>query len=142
MPTTQADIVAFLDRRTEALRRKDIDQLMSFYAPDVVYFDLVPPLRYLGAAALRSRFVDWFEGWHSAISQEVRDLTVLASDEVAAAHMLIRTSGTRTNGQHVGYWVRATDFCKRSGQGWLITHEHISVPVDVKSRSAVMDLVP
>ena len=42
----------------------------------------------------------------------------------------------------VGFWVRATDGCRRSDDEWRITHEHISLPVDPMSRSAVMDLVP
>ncbi len=69
-------------------------------------------------------------------------MTILASGDVAAAHMLIRTSGTLKNGREVGYWVRATDSLQRSNERWLITHEHISLPIDMRSGSAVMDLVP
>ena len=115
---------------------------MSLYSDDIVYFDLVPPLRYAGSAALRARFSDWFERWQSAIGQELRDVTILASGDVAAAHMLIRTSGTLKTGQEVGYWVRTTDFCRRSDLKWQITHEHVSLPVDLKSGRPAMDLVP
>jgi ketosteroid isomerase-like protein len=73
---------------------------------------------------------------------EIRDLTILASGDVAAAHMLIRTSGTLKNGHEVGYWVRATICCQRSHNRWLITHEHISLPVHPGSWRAAMDLVP
>lgn len=44
---------ALIRRRVEdsakALRAKDIDGVMSLYAPDIVSFDIVPPLRYVGA---------------------------------------------------------------------------------------------
>ena len=142
MDAIHADIEAFLERRNEAIRRRDIDRLMSFFAPDLVYFDLVPGLRYIGAAAMRERFLDWFGRWQSGIGQEVHDLMVTASGDVAAAHMLIRTSGTLTTGQQVGYWVRASDVLRRSAQTWVITHEHISLPVDLQTRRAMMDLVP
>jgi ketosteroid isomerase-like protein len=66
----------------------------------------------------------------------------MANGDLAAAHMLIRASGTLKSGQEVDYWVRTTNCCQRSSQTWLITHEHVSLPVDMKSRSAVMDLVP
>jgi ketosteroid isomerase-like protein len=56
--------------------------------------------------------------------------------------MLTHTSGALKNGHEVGHWVRATVCCVRSHHGWLITHEHISLPVDVRSRTAVMDLAP
>ena len=121
---------------------KDIDRLMSLYSPDVVYFDLVPPLRYAGAAALRARFLDWFGRWTGSIGQEIRDLNVLASGDVASAHMLIWASGTLKDGREVGYWVRTTNGCQRSNDRWLITHEHVSLPVDMASGRAAMDLVP
>jgi ketosteroid isomerase-like protein len=142
MASTQSEVTALLDSRSEAIRLKDIDRLMSLYSPDIVYFDLVPPLRYVGSAALRGRFSHWFERWKTSIGQETRDLSILASGEVAAAHMLIRASGTLKNGREVGYWVRATNFFQRSNQRWLIAHEHISLPVNVESGQAAMDLVP
>jgi ketosteroid isomerase-like protein len=121
---------------------KDIDRLMALYSPDVVYFDLVPPLQYTGSAALRRRFLDWFERWESSIGQDVGELNVSGSGDAAGAHMLIRTSGTLKNGQDVGYWVRVSNCCRQSNRAWLITHEHVSLPVDLKTGNAVMDLVP
>ena len=76
MASTQSEVGALFDRRSEAIRRKDIDRLMALYAPDIVYFDLVPPLQYAGSAALRGRFLDWFDRWESGIGQEVRDLKI------------------------------------------------------------------
>lgn len=142
MTSTQSEIKALLDRRSDAAWAKDIDQLMSLYSPDVVYFDVVPPLQYAGSAALRERFLRWFGLWQSPIGQEIRGVNILTSADVAAAHMLIRTSGTLKDGREVGYWVRASDSLHRSDQGWVIAHEHISLPVDFQSRSAVLDLVP
>jgi ketosteroid isomerase-like protein len=37
----------------KALRAKDIDGVMSLHAPDLVSFDIVPPLRYVGADGKR-----------------------------------------------------------------------------------------
>jgi ketosteroid isomerase-like protein len=142
MDSTQAEVRALLDSWSEAIRMKDIDRLMSLYSADIVYFDLVPPLQYAGAAALRSRFLDWFDRWQSSIGQEVRGLQISASGDLTTAHMFIRASGTLKDGREVGYWVRATVCCQRANHRWWITHEHISLPVDFKSGSAVMDLVP
>ncbi len=142
MAKTHSEISALFDSRSEAIWIKDLDRLMAFYAPDIVYFDLVPPLQYSGSAALRGRFLDWFDSFQGAIGQEIRDLTIVASGDVAVAHMLIRASGTLKNGQEVGYWVRVTNGCRRSNHGWLMTHEHVSLPVDIKTRSAVMNLLP
>ena len=142
MASTHSEIRALLDSRSEAVRIKDIDRLMSFYSPDIVYFDLVPGLQYTGSAALRPRFLEWFDAFKGSIGQEIRDLNILASGEIAVAYMLIRASGTLKNGREVGYWVRATSSCQRSTHRWLVTHEHVSLPVDFESGSAAMDLVP
>lgn len=142
MASTQTELQALLDSRVEACRAKDIDRLMSLYSPDIVYFDLVPPLQYTGSAAVRGNFLRMFDGFKSSIGQEIRGLHILASGDIAVAYMLIRASGTLKNGQEVGYWVRATVCCQRSDHRWLITHEHISLPVDFESGRAAMDLVP
>jgi ketosteroid isomerase-like protein len=145
MASIQSEVRALLESWSEAARIKDIDRLMSLYSPDIVYFDVVPGLQYTGSAAVRGNFLRWFDGFKSSIGQEIRglnSLNILASGDIAVAYMLIRASGTLKDGREVGYWVRATVCCQRSDHRWLITHEHISLPVDFESGSAAMDLVP
>ncbi len=142
MESTHAEVRTLLDSWSGAIRAKDIDRLMSLYSPDVVYFDVVPPLQLAGSAAIHRNFLRWFESWESSIGVEIRDVNIVVSGDVAAAFMLHRTSGTLKDGRDVGYWVRATVCCQRSNQTWLITHEHVSLPVDFRSGNAAMDLVP
>lgn len=136
------DIRPLLDSQSEAIRNKDIDRLMSFYSPDIIYFDVVPPLQFAGSAALRARFLDWFDRFEGPIRQEIGDINVTASGDAATVYMLIRAGGTLKDGRATDYWVRATTCWQRSDREWLITHEHISLPIDMKSGRAVMDLVP
>src|SRR5262245_23483306 len=84
MASPRSEIGALLESRSEAIRMKDIDRLMSFYSPDIVYFDVVPPLQYAGSTALRGRFLHWFDGYQGSIGQEIRDLNISASGDVAA----------------------------------------------------------
>ena len=142
MVSTQSEVRALLDSQAEAIRMKDIDRLMSLYSPDITYFDVVPPLRFVGAAALRGRLVEWFDAYDGAIDLEIRDVNVVATADFAVAYMLTRAKGTLKNGRKVGSWVRATTCCRRWNHGWLVAHEHVSLPVDVRSGSAVLDLVP
>ncbi|RWB77418.1 MAG: DUF4440 domain-containing protein, partial [Mesorhizobium sp.] len=60
MPGIEAAIRELLESRSAAMGAKDIEWLMSHYSNDIVYFDLVPPLRYVGSNAHRERFLDWF----------------------------------------------------------------------------------
>ena len=142
MASTESEIRALLESQSAAMRARNIDGLMTLYSADIVYFDTVTPLRYAGSAALRKRFVEWFEGWKSSIDMEIRDLRVAASGDVAFAYWLSRATGTLQNGREVASWVRVTSCCQRSDHRWLIMHEHVSWPVDSKSGSAAKDLQP
>jgi uncharacterized protein (TIGR02246 family) len=133
---------AILDNWAAAVRARDIDQLMALYAPDIVYFDIVPPLRIVGADAVRQNFQRWFDAWKSGIESEVRHLAAFGSGDAAVAHHLHRTSGTLKNGREVAFWLRVTNGLQRSDGKWLIVHEHVSVPVEFESSKAVMDLKP
>jgi uncharacterized protein (TIGR02246 family) len=142
MASTESEVKAIVDRQAEAMRMKDLDRLMSLYSPDVVYFDVVPPLQYVGAAALRDRFHGWFESYQGPLEMDVCDVRVLAGADLAVIFWLSRVRGTLKSGRETGTWVRATSTTQRSNAGWLIAHEHVSLPVDMKTANAVMDLVP
>ena len=43
--TDEANIRQRINRWVEALRTMDLEGVMSLYAPDIVSFDIVPPLR-------------------------------------------------------------------------------------------------
>ena len=49
--TDEANIRQRIDSWLEAIRAMDLDAVMSLYAPDIVSFDIVPPLRHVGAKA-------------------------------------------------------------------------------------------
>jgi len=127
----------------DALRAKDIDRVMSHYAPDILLFDLAPPLQYLGADAYRKNWEEWFPSWQGPIGCEIRDLNIAMGDDLAFCHSLNRISGTRTDGQKTDVWVRRTA-CYRTINGkWLIAHEHVSVPFHMDgSFRAAIDLKP
>jgi ketosteroid isomerase-like protein len=142
MTSVDSEIRAHLEDQLEAIETKDLERLMGRYSDDVVYFDVVPPLRFVGSAALRERFTTWFDSFDGPIRMDVRDLTISIGGDIAVVHWLSRASGTLRNGRQVGSWVRATSCCRREGHGWLTTHEHISLPVDVASGTPVVDLEP
>jgi ketosteroid isomerase-like protein len=136
-----SEVNALFDRRVEACRAKDIDRLMALYAPDCVYFDIVPPLQFTGSDAIRRNFLRWFDEYDGPIGLETSDLTVAVNGDVAFAHMLHLDSGNR-NGSVSGVWLRSTVCCRRLDNRWCITHEHISMPVDPRSGTVILYLKP
>jgi ketosteroid isomerase-like protein len=115
---------------------------MSLYAPGVVAYDIVPPLQYVGADAYRKDYEEFFAQYEGPIDIELRDLHIIAGDGVAFATSLQRISGTLKNGQKSDVWVRVTNGFRKLNGRWLATHDHVSVPVDLASGKAVLDLKP
>jgi len=130
MNTGTSEIQAILDIRLEASKTKDIDRLMALYSPDIVYFDVVPPLNFSGTDEVRRNFQRWFDEYEGPIGLETHKLDIAVSDDVAFAHMLHVDSGTRNDSVPQGaVWLRSTVCLQRTGGKWFITHEHISLPV-------------
>ncbi|MGW1345591.1 YybH family protein [Kribbella sp. NPDC002412] len=131
-----------LERRVEACRAKDIDALMSLYADDIVYYDVIAPLQFIGTDEVRRNFVRWFDEYAGPIGLETQDQRVAVSGDVAFAHMLHLDSGTRRNGLELAVWVHSTVCLRHLDNRWLITHEHISIPHDPNDWKAVVDATP
>ena len=138
----EAEIKRAIEGYVEALRARDIDGVMSIYAPELVAFDLVPPLQYVGADVYRNH---WLEGWsmlQGAMGYEVADLDITVGDDVAFTRSLNRSSATLTTGQKAEFWLRWTTCWRKINGTWLIVHMHVSVPFDVATGRAVFDLKP
>jgi uncharacterized protein (TIGR02246 family) len=146
MPTTptatqdEAEIRERLTAWAKALHAKDLNALMALYAPDVNTFDLMPPHRVPDAAHYRKNFEKWFAVMPGPIEYQSQDLRIALGDSVAFCHSLSHVKGTRANGEKADYWVRVTvGFEKRNGQ-WLMTHDHVSMPLDMETMKAVREL--
>jgi len=138
----EAQIGELIDRWLRALRAKDLEGIMSCYAPDILVFDLLPPLRYVGADAYRKNWAEWFPTFQGPIGYELRDLTITRGDDLAFSHSLNRVSGKRTDGTDSNTWVRATVCYRKIDGKWMIAHEHVSVPFYMESGKASVDLKP
>jgi ketosteroid isomerase-like protein len=124
----------------KALRAKDIESVMSLYAPNLVSFDIVPPLRYVGADNKRRA---WQEvSALSAFAYEVHDLNVTTHGELAFVHSLNHVNATLASGQITDLWLRWTACFRRIDGVWLVVHDHVSVPADLEHGHAVLNLTP
>jgi uncharacterized protein (TIGR02246 family) len=125
-----------------ALRTKDLPTLMSYYAPDILTFDIVPPLQYHGVDAYRKNFEAWFASVHGPLEYATRDLRLTVGTEVVFCHSLNRVRSTQTTGKTTQTWVRVTVGFRKLEGTWKITHEHVSVPCDMETSHAALDLMP
>jgi uncharacterized protein (TIGR02246 family) len=140
--TNEAAIRDLVDRLVKAVRAKDLDGVMSAYAPGLVAFDIVPPLQYVGAESYEKPWREVFELYESPLQYEVRDLRIIAGDDVAFSHSLNRLTGTMKNGRKTDLWLRWSAGYRKIDGKWLIAHLQASVPVDMATGKARLDLKP
>jgi uncharacterized protein (TIGR02246 family) len=138
----EAEIKRVIEGGVEAIRAKNLEGVMSLYAQEVVSFDIVPPLRYVGAESFWKPWEEVFSSFQGPIGYEIRDLSITVGEDVAFTHSLNRISGTLNNGQKTDLWLRWTACWRRVNGKWLIVHHQNSVPVDLQTGRAVLDLEP
>ena len=136
------EIRALVDQTNAACRAKDAAALIKHYSPGVLAFDLIIPLQYNGADAVKNRAAQWFASFKGPISYDVSDLRIAAADGTAFCHGLSHVSGTTTDGERIDMWWRATFCWQKRDERWLITHSHHSVPFDMETGKASLSLRP
>ena len=131
-----------VDDCVQAIRAKDIDRVMSLYAPNVTSFDIVPPLRYAGADNKRRAWQEAFATYNGPMGYEMQDLTVTMNGELAFVHSLNHVHGTLVSGHASDLWLRWTACFRRIDDVWLVVHDHASVPADLAHGLAAVNLTP
>jgi uncharacterized protein (TIGR02246 family) len=136
MSANAAAIRSRIETLAQAIRDKDVDTLMTHYAPENVTFDLQPPLQVNGADAYRKNFETWFATIDGSIGYEITDLRIMAGDDTAFSHSVCKVTSTRINGEKANYAVRVTSGFRNIAGQWMITHEHVSMPIDMRTMQA------
>jgi ketosteroid isomerase-like protein len=139
----ELQVRSLVERWAGHLRAKDVEGVLSHYAPEIVSFDLAPPLQYAGMDSLRENLSAWFPTFRGPVGYEIRDLIVTAAQTLAFCRSLNRISGARTDGTTTEVWIRMTLCCRKIDGAWKIVHEHASVPFYMDgSYKAATDLSP
>jgi uncharacterized protein (TIGR02246 family) len=124
----EAEIRALIERWAAAVRKHDRKGILADHDPDIVMFDVPPPLRLKGMGKYR-RSWDLFFSWHGpSDAYDVRALEIVAGSDVAFAVALMRCGGTGDKGEHSELDFRLTIGLRKIGGRWRVVHEHHSVP--------------
>ncbi len=137
-----AEIHQWMDDFQRAFQARDTKAVMALYTPDILAYDIIPPLQYNGSDAYGKDFETYFAGYKGPLTLEYRDCHISADGNLALVACLERVTGTLTNGQSSSVWLRATSGLRRVNGHWLDFHDHVSVPVEVGTGKARLDLAP
>jgi uncharacterized protein (TIGR02246 family) len=128
----QAAIKALEDKVAAAFNAKDTSAMMSLYVPDqsLIVFDASVPLQYTGATAYTKDWNDFWTTFPGPAKFDISDLDITVGGNIAYSHSIQHATMTDKKGKKMELTVRVTDGYKKINGQWLISHEHVSVPVD------------
>jgi ketosteroid isomerase-like protein len=131
----KAAIQALEDTYNEGFNSKDVDKVMSVYAPgkQLFVFDVVPPREYTSWEAYKKDFVELFSAFPGPMKNTISEQTIHIVGSVAYGHNIQTSEFTGKDGTTVKIVDRTTDIYRKMHGKWLIVEEHNSVPVDLNT---------
>ena len=144
---TPAELAVIRDQRRawkEAFESGDVDRIMSFYAPGSATraFDILPPLQFDGWEAYKGEWVTFLALFAGDLTVEVEDSRITTSGELALVDALVHLTGRTSDGKPFDHWIRGTNGLRKIDGKWLVIHDHVSVPADIMTGRASLDLQP
>jgi ketosteroid isomerase-like protein len=129
----ETQVRAVLENWAKATRQNHQDEILKNHVPDLVIFDVLPPMKYENTESYRQSWNEWQPETQSEGQFDLENLFVTASTDLAFAHCFIRCGGTMPDGQTFQDLVRATFCLKKIDGAWKILHQHVSKPIQKTS---------
>ncbi|WP_447739017.1 YybH family protein [Pseudomonas laurentiana] len=136
----ETEIRQLIERWMQAVRDRDIPNIIAPYADDIVAFDAIQSLQFKGKAVYTAHWEMCMNMCPGAMVFEFAELTVHATGDLALAHWVNRC-GPADDASQCGF-MRATVGYRRQGGQWQVIHEHWSAPFDMETQKALFDLKP
>jgi ketosteroid isomerase-like protein len=111
-----------------AVRRKDLDAILANHSPNMLMFDVPPPLESKGLEAYKRTWDLFFSWTRDPVVFNIGEMSVTAGDDVAFATALMRCAGTEVNGEDIELDFRLTIGLRKIANQWIVMHEHHSIP--------------
>ena len=119
-----------LEQWARATRKGLQAEILANHAPDVLVYDVLPPMKYEGAAAYRRSWDEWQPETQGDGDFALQNLSIVCGNDVAFAHCFIQCGGTLPDGEHFEDLVRATFCLQKIGGAWKVVHQHVSKPFE------------
>lgn len=138
-------VTAVMNNYQSAVNAKDVERFISVYAEDAHVFDCWGKWEYMDRDGLKAMATDWFRSLteeNIRVKVSFRSVAVEQNGTIAYAHgaavfSVYAMSGSK---QMLSQKINRYTVClKNDGRGWLITHEHSSLPIDMVTGKGLPD---
>jgi ketosteroid isomerase-like protein len=132
------DIQVLEDRYNDGFNTRNVDEIMSCYAPGkaLFVFDAVPPREYPSWDAYKRDWETLFSTYPGPVSTSIMNQSITVVGTVGYGHNIQSTTFTGKDGSKTQGVVRVTDVYRKLNGKWLIVLEHVSFPVDLATGKA------
>lgn len=139
----EAEIRELIENYSAAVREGYLEKIMSYYAEEIVAYDVPPPLEVTSHQEYKDSWAKYFiKVFKFPVQYDNHALEVHVGGDVAFAHEIIHVIGDfKNSGEHVENWLRHTSGFKKLDGQWKIVHDHSSTPVGEDGK-ALMNLRP
>jgi uncharacterized protein (TIGR02246 family) len=126
----ETEIRTLLETWAEGVRRHDLSVILAHHEPDMVMFDLPPPLQCKGIDQYEKTWELFFRYHKPGTAFEIRELAITAGQHVAFATAIMYCGpGSSSNpAEKEGFPFRLTVGLRKVNGQWRIAHEHHSLP--------------
>jgi ketosteroid isomerase-like protein len=123
-------IKALLEAWANAVRRHDVPVILAYHEPDMLMFDLPPPLQCKGIEVYEKTWELFFRYHQPGTAFDIQELTISAGQDVAFAAAIMRCGPDSSSNpaDKDGFLFRLTVGLRKVDGHWRVAHEHHSVP--------------
>lgn len=126
--TDEAVIRDVIESWAKAVRSKNIDGIVANHSPDILMFDVPPPIQFKGIDAYKKTWDLFFDWSRDDPAFDIQEMTITAGNDVAFVTALMRCAGKIA--LESGLDFRLTVGLRKIGERWIVTHEHHSIPAE------------
>ena len=130
--TSSVDAIrAEVERFRQAILHKDMQGVARYYwnSPDIVIFDTIPPLSYVGWDSFRKDWEGFFDGFKEITVYDWSDVHIEAEGNLGWMRAIVHIVGTLQDGKPLNMTFRDTAIFERKNGKWVVVHDHGSVPI-------------
>ena len=116
------------DQWAAAVRKEDINGIRANHSPDMLMFDVPPPLMSRGIDAYTETWQLFYRSQARPVVFNFDDVELTVGEDVAFASAIGRCVYISSGGQPTDLKFRLTMGLRKRDGKWWIVHEHHSVP--------------
>lgn len=124
----EMEIQSLIERWAAAVREENRAGIRADHDPEMLMFDVPPPLLSRGADAYMSSWETFFSWAEKPVAFDFHDVKITAGTDVAFATAIGNCAGVGPNGKREELEFRLTMCFRKIDGRWRVMHEHHSLP--------------